>query len=881
MRSLNSLLRVRAAGGVRAEPEGVAEPPKAPPRPVVRGKFLHVGLRKLYIKGVTYGALTPDADGREYHDQEQIERDFGLMSAAGINTVRIPHTMPPRSLLDAAQRHGLYVMVGLSAEQFVGYLIDTEKAPDIEGIVRERVRRVAGHPALLCYAIGNEVQASVARWLGAAKIERYLKKLYLAIKEEDPGGLVTYVNYPSTEYLDLPFLDFVCFNVYLESRGALKSYLARLQNVAGDRPLVMSELGLDSIRNGDLLQAAILRWQLRATYAAGCAGAFVFAWTDEWYRAGGLVNDWAFGITDLARRPKLALDVVRGEFEAAPFGRAAGQPRVSVVVCSYNGARTIRDTLDALSRLEYPDYEVIVVDDGSTDSTAEIARGFKVELIRTANFGLSHARNVGLAAATGEIVAYIDDDAYPDSHWLSYLAASFAETPHAGIGGPNIPPEGGGLVADCVARSPGGPTHVLLTDDVAEHITGCNMAFRKSALEAIGGFDARFRVAGDDVDVCWRLQARGWTLGFSPAAMVWHHRRGSVRAFWRQQKGYGRAEALLEAKWPEKYNAAGHPLFEGRIYGAAFASLFGSTGRVYHGMWGLAPFQRLYKSPTALSALPTMPEWYLLAAALAAASGLGLLWRPLLAAAPLLLGAALWSFAQAWRSAGAAWACAPAAGRLEALRRRGLTAFLHLLQPLARLSGRLMAGLTPWRTKGARGFLWPLPRELAKFTWEWSTCEAHLEQVIRPLLEDGPRLVHGHDYADWDFELKTGLFGGARFLMGVEGLGAGGQYVRVRFRPRVFAAAKVLLLAAASLAAAAAVSGAWSACAVFCSAAALVAARALLECGAAMAAIAEALPVEYEPKKGARELVVVMPSLEKAWSLFLNAAAAFVLRWGP
>src|SRR5207245_2021241 len=79
--------------------------------------------------------------------------------------------------------------------------------------------------------------------------------------------------------------------------------------------------------------------------------------------------------------------------------------------------------------------------------------------------------------------------------------------------------------------------------------------------------DPQFRVAGDDVDVCWQLQKRGWTLGFSPAAVVWHHRRDSVRAYWRQQRGYGRAEALLEAKWPEKYNSAGHLTWTGRVYG--------------------------------------------------------------------------------------------------------------------------------------------------------------------------------------------------------------------------------------------------------------------------------------------------------------------------
>src|SRR5215472_4339584 len=119
-------------------------------RPYVVGKFIYVGAEKFYVKGVSYGAFRPDADKREYWDSAQIERDFSLMAANGVNTVRIPHTMPPRSLLDIALRHGLRVMVGLSAEQYIGYLIDVKKkAPDIESLIREKVSRVKGHPALL------------------------------------------------------------------------------------------------------------------------------------------------------------------------------------------------------------------------------------------------------------------------------------------------------------------------------------------------------------------------------------------------------------------------------------------------------------------------------------------------------------------------------------------------------------------------------------------------------------------------------------------------------------------------------------------------------------------------------------------------------------
>ncbi|PYO71704.1 MAG: glycosyl transferase, partial [Gemmatimonadetes bacterium] len=169
----------------------------------------------------------------------------------------------------------------------------------------------------------------------------------------------------------------------------------------------------------------------------GCAGVFIFSWTDEWYRHQG-VADWAFGLTRADRSPKLGLDAVREAFDDVPFSSRLHWPRVSVVVCSYNGARTIGDCLDGLARLDYPDYEVIVVDDGSTDRAAVIARRYPVVVIQTHNQGLALARNVGLKEATGEIVAYIDDDARPDPQWLRYLAATFMSTAHAGVGGPNI-----------------------------------------------------------------------------------------------------------------------------------------------------------------------------------------------------------------------------------------------------------------------------------------------------------------------------------------------------------------------------------------------------------------------------------------------------------
>src|SRR5207247_4069956 len=131
---------------------------------------------------------------------------------------------------------------------------------------------------------------------------------------------------------------------------------------------------------------------------------------------------------------------------------------------------------------------------------------YGIRVIRTENRGLSAARNTGWQAATGEIVAYTDDDARPDPHWLHYLAWAFRTTRHVAIGGPNIAPAGDGWIAECVANAPGGPMHVLIADAEAEHIPGCNRAFRRGAVEAGGGYDFGFRTAGEDVHLGERRQ---------------------------------------------------------------------------------------------------------------------------------------------------------------------------------------------------------------------------------------------------------------------------------------------------------------------------------------------------------------------------------------
>jgi hypothetical protein len=311
------------------------------------------------------------------------------------------------------------------------------------------------------------------------------------------------------------------------------------------------------------------------------------------------------------------------------------------------------------------------------------------------------------------------------------------------------------------------------------------MAFYRDALASVGGFDPRYRAAGDDVDVCWRLQDAGHKLGFSPAAMVWHHRRNSVRAYWRQQRGYGRAEALLERKWPERYNRAGHLEWAGRLYGRGITRPpAGARWRVYHGMWGGALFQRLY-GPTwgTTASLPLMPEWYLVLGVLACLSVLGAFWAPLMLAIPVLTAAASVVLVQAGMSAREASYPTKATTRRRRIGRWALTALLHVIQPMARLRGRLGHGLTPWRQRAQDAVALPLPRQKTVWCEQWRELAERVAAVESALVASGVAVLRGGDWDRWELEVRGGLLASVRMRSTIEEHGSGRQLLRVRTWP--------------------------------------------------------------------------------------------------
>ncbi len=207
-------------------------------------------------------------------------------------------------------------IIGVPWMQHVAFLDRRADEREIRRSVRDHVRRLGTHPAAMLFALGNEIPPPVVRWYGRKRIERFLSDLYDEAKSAAPDALLTYINYPPTEYLETPFFDVCAFNVFLHSEEELSAYLARLHHIAGPRPLLISELGADSLRNGDEGQSALVRMQVQTALREGACGAVVFTWTDDWWRGGRAVDDWAFGLVDADRRPKPAYRTVQGVFRA-------------------------------------------------------------------------------------------------------------------------------------------------------------------------------------------------------------------------------------------------------------------------------------------------------------------------------------------------------------------------------------------------------------------------------------------------------------------------------------------------------------------------------------------------------------------------------------
>jgi glycosyltransferase involved in cell wall biosynthesis len=566
-------------------------PPIAP-----RGKFLSRRGEKFFFKALR---LRPDSCSLDFNQKIAMRNRLADLRAAHTTALVIAE-MKAEALLDVVAQAGLYALVEIDVPP--EDLLSRSSLRATLSRIGERVGGLRSYPAIIGYLLNCPVDAELLRFHGLERLRRRLRSIVARIRSADDRKLVGMKHRPATVGLTLAEEDFVYATIPPLPAIELRRSVIRLHNLAEARPLVLEFT--EGLPDQDEIIAS--------AFGLGAAGV-VAAPLPPACRLSNQLAHRSLSIKMLDSGELLPFLALNGACPPKP----AQSPMVSVVICAYNAERTMRRCLESLRRLDYPDFEVIIVDDGSRDSTAQIAADFpEFRLIRQPNKGLSAARNVGLHASLGSLIAYTDSDCVVDPHWLTLMVRSILDGALDGCGGPNYAPHEDGLVEGCVAASPGAPCHVLIDDDRAEHLAGCNMLYRKAALLDIGGFDPQFTAAGDDVDVCWRLLDAGLALGYCPSAFVWHFRRNTIRAYYSQQRGYGKAEAMLYFKYPERFNVLGQIKWNGTIPG--FARTVPGGGRIRVG-WARSAtqFQRVYEVPLSVAKVaPMTAEWNLATAGL-------------------------------------------------------------------------------------------------------------------------------------------------------------------------------------------------------------------------------------------------------------------------
>jgi GT2 family glycosyltransferase len=237
-------------------------------------------------------------------------------------------------------------------------------------------------------------------------------------------------------------------------------------------------------------------------------------------------------------------------------------PFISVVICTRDRPDQLASCLRRLGQQEYPQFEVVVVDNAPCDAVRALVDGKldgrTLRYVPEPRAGLSWARNAGTAAASGEIIAFLDDDEEPDRHWLAGLATGFARGDDiACVSGLVLPASldtqaqelfeqlGGhskdrGFSPAVFSRhGPQSPLYPLPPFGV-----GANMAFRREALARIGGFDVALgagtpALAGEDTLALTLILLAGYRIAYEPGALMWHHHRGDLDSLGRQLRGYG------------------------------------------------------------------------------------------------------------------------------------------------------------------------------------------------------------------------------------------------------------------------------------------------------------------------------------------------------
>src|SRR5947207_4578580 len=178
------------------------------------GKFFRLGDEKFYVKGVTYGPFAQNSDGELLPSRDQTRADFEQIVRLGGNCIRVYHN-PPKWMLDLAQEMGIKVFIDVAWPKNLTFSHDEKVKQEARQAVRTAARECGNHPATFAISVVNEIPPDIVRFIGREKIEDFVDELVDIAKAEAPQCLITFANFPTTEYLRPQKIDFCCFNVYL------------------------------------------------------------------------------------------------------------------------------------------------------------------------------------------------------------------------------------------------------------------------------------------------------------------------------------------------------------------------------------------------------------------------------------------------------------------------------------------------------------------------------------------------------------------------------------------------------------------------------------------------------------------------------------------
>lgn len=325
------------AGTARASSPGVE----------IRDRRLFVDGRPFHVQGVHYGPWRPGTGPNKdyaYPSGELIDEDFRLIKGLHANTILVFD--PPDHVLDLAERHHLKVLYNFALDW---WSVGGPGHERLEDAVIARVKATREQPAVLAWILGNEIPASVVSQRGEQPILDGLTRLYRAVKNVDARHPISHASWPPMKSLDLKFLDFLSFNVYplwppeVVAAGFGPYLRDVLQPIAGERPLLITEFGVNTIEAGEAGQARLLKECWEGIRSAKTAGGVVFEFADEWwknYNNPQRPGDWwdreaapddekghdldpeeFYGIVTAQRNPRPAFTVVRNMFAETLGGR--------------------------------------------------------------------------------------------------------------------------------------------------------------------------------------------------------------------------------------------------------------------------------------------------------------------------------------------------------------------------------------------------------------------------------------------------------------------------------------------------------------------------------------------------------------------------------